>query len=49
LIGKAGAMNGLPLVGPTVAGTLRGLEGVVDVSLLFDLDTWKVDVNMMSV
>ena len=33
LIGKAGILQKVPLVGPPVATVLRSVEGIVDVSL----------------
>jgi len=44
LIGKAGILNDLPLVGPPVAGALRTLEAVVD-TLAFALIDSVPDVS----
>ncbi|PMD12183.1 UVI-1 protein [Hyaloscypha hepaticicola] len=44
LIGKAGILNDLPLVGPPVAQVLRSLEGVVD-TIAFGLIAAVPDVS----
>jgi len=44
LIGKAGILNDLPLVGPPVAQVLRALEGVVD-TIAFNLIGLVPDVS----
>ena len=49
MIGKAGILNDLPLVGPPVAQVLRSLEAVVDVSLLVYFGYLKNKANLISV
>lgn len=43
MIGKAGILNDLPLVGPPVAQVLRSLESVVDVSLVYSCGKLKLN------
>ncbi|GAP87006.1 putative uvi-1 protein [Rosellinia necatrix] len=45
LIGKAGILTRIPFVGPPVAGALRGIEGVVDATAIFLINTIEVRAN----